>query len=379
MFLVSVKIIPFENASDVPFWGYWIILFVSIAFTLIGGGLVFGRIWKMIDLEKGTLLKTTGTIFHRLIIKQEEYHLNDYQTLRLRYDSGDSDSPETYPIFLAPRNNLKELLLITASSYKEALEKINTLSNFLKYSVEDYTSEHSLVIAPGNLDDILIERLRYSREKDKIDTPMTLKSKVSRENGQTKIFIPGPGFKKTSLIPLAIFLIIILIFGPVVMDFFGRTHTPQIIQYIFFGIVTVFFFTTTLLGLISNLIGAKRAGTLVLINQAEFVIEQRKGWSTKREILPIVEILDIDYSTAESLVKTSTNEALGMHYQRTRVPLTFPYENHSQNWWFKLIKKVVKSQGITIKTKRGIYSFGAGLDDMEVKYLFSIVKDSLVH
>jgi hypothetical protein len=43
----------------------------------------------------------------------------------------------------------------------------------------------------------------------------------------------------------------------------------------------------------------------------------------------------------------------------------------------KKLSSYVKSKGITIKTRQGLTAFGEGLDDAEVRYLYSVVRRAL--
>lgn len=74
--------------------------------------------------------------------------------------------------------------------------------------------------------------------------------------------------------------------------------------------------------------------------------------------------MDIDYSTVSSASESvlSKNPSYG---------------DLSDRWWFKLLRHFSRSKGVQIKSKKGIHSFGCGLPEDEVKYLFSVVTDAL--
>ena len=45
----------------------------------------------------------------------------------------------------------------------------------------------------------------------------------------------------------------------------------------------------------------------------------------------------------------------------------------------KVLRKLVKGNGITIKTRQGLTTFGEGLDDPETRYLHDVGRRALVH
>jgi hypothetical protein len=45
--------------------------------------------------------------------------------------------------------------------------------------------------------------------------------------------------------------------------------------------------------------------------------------------------------------------------------------------WLKWVKKLARLKGVMIKSKGGIFPFGYGLPDDEVRYLYSVVREAL--
>jgi hypothetical protein len=45
--------------------------------------------------------------------------------------------------------------------------------------------------------------------------------------------------------------------------------------------------------------------------------------------------------------------------------------------WVAVLRRLVKSKGIIVKCRSGLVSFGAGLSDEEIRYLYAIVVRTL--
>ncbi|NJL60242.1 MAG: hypothetical protein HC887_12035 [Desulfobacteraceae bacterium] len=266
MLLASLKIIPFQNADEIPTWSYTIIFFMAVAFTLVGGGLLFGRTWKTIDLNNGCILKVIGTIFSFLPSKQEEFHLHQFGVLAIRHIPEDSDTAESFPICLISKADSPEFLLCSASEYGEALKHAEMLADFLKFPSEDRTTDHKRSIGSGKIADSA-ERFKESRGKADVPMPMNLKSRITKHDGKTEIFIPGKKVTIMAAVPVAIILTLIVIYLPSVMEFFDRTHTPKIVQYSVIGFFLILILGINLVTLIYKLAGAGRNGTRMSITR----------------------------------------------------------------------------------------------------------------
>ncbi len=358
MLLVSLKIIPFQNTHEVPGWTYIILLFMALVFISVGGWLVFGRTGMIIDLGRGTVLKITGTIFSFLPSKQEEFHLHQFDVLAIRHNPGDSDTAETFPICLLPKDSSPELVLCTALEYGEALKHAELLAEFLKFSLEDRSTDHKRIIGASDKG-----RFGVSEENPDFRMPQEMKSRIMKQDGKTEILIPGKKLTIMAAVPLAIILILIIIYGPSVLGFFEQTNTPRFVQNAMIGFFFIFIVFPIIVSLLYRLAGAGRNGTLMSVSREAILIEERSGWSTKTTLIPRTDIMDIDYSTA-----SSAEESFQLEHPS--------YSDFSDRWWFKALKSFSRSKGVQIKSKKGIYSFGYGLPEDEVKYLFSIVKDA---
>ena len=54
-----------------------------------------------------------------------------------------------------------------------------------------------------------------------------------------------------------------------------------------------------------------------------------------------------------------------------------PGQGRAASRWLSLCERLVKSRGIVIKSRNRLITFGAGLPDEEVRYLYAIVARAL--
>ncbi len=62
LILASADVIPMNNASELPWFAGPMIVLMGIAFTAVGGTLVFGRSWTTIDRAQRIVIKQWGLL-----------------------------------------------------------------------------------------------------------------------------------------------------------------------------------------------------------------------------------------------------------------------------------------------------------------------------
>ena len=117
MLLVTLQIVPVSNADEIPWFGWIILLFMSLVFTGVGGGLVFGRLWITIDKTRRRIFKARGLLKP---MRGEQYDLNSYVSVIIKHNPGDSDTAETFPVSLRGADGTTELELTSYNNYGTA-------------------------------------------------------------------------------------------------------------------------------------------------------------------------------------------------------------------------------------------------------------------
>jgi hypothetical protein len=117
---------------------------------------------------------------------------------------------------------------------------------------------------------------------------------------------------------------------------------------------------------VNGLLRTRRGGTIVTASSSGIQIQERGAWRTgPAKSIAVSEILDIDFSSRRSVV-SSTRQGAGEEALDPRTDRLLT-----------ALSRLVPGGGITIKTQRGLTTFGEGLADDEVRYLHGIVRRAL--
>jgi hypothetical protein len=162
-----------------------------------------------------------------------------------------------------------------------------------------------------------------------------------------------------SLIPVAF----VLWFVSPLSQFFRQTNTPAPVAWMFLGFLILFFGVLPAMTIVNGLLRERFAGTIVTASASGIRIQGRGAWKTGSvKSITAAEILDIDFSTSGSVVVSSRD--VGKHVsidpRAERVLIA--------------VSQLVHPAAITIKTQRGLTTFGQGLADDEIRYVYSLVR-----
>jgi hypothetical protein len=348
-----------QNADEVPIWSWPLIILMGLVFVAVGGNLTFGRSWTILDRSAGSILQQWGLL---VPMRHTTLSLSSYDAVVIRFEAGDSDSAERYPVSLRPRDASATLTLTSPTDYASASERAKELAGFLHVPLEDATSSHPQVYRPDQLDESLQTRLRSAAaEYMSVPRPPQLRSQVGSAGGALQITIPGAGFRPTMLFSFVIPLGFLTYVAPSLLAFFRQTGTPGIVQGIFLGFVLIFFVALPTLGGITAIIGAMRGYTQVTVTPVELVIACRGAVRTQTTRITSAELLGLDYGG--SRIPPSAALASG-----TADPA-----------WLRALGSLATSKGITVKSRSGLVTFGAGLPDDEIRYLWAIISSTLAN
>jgi len=370
--LIGLRIIPVENEADIPSWSWIIIVLMGLIFTGVGGVLVFGRRWVILDISRGTLVKSVGLL---VPMRQTELSLHLYDAVLLRFDPGDSDSADRYIIVLRAKDGSDGLVLYGSTQYGNSHEQAVLVAEFLKLPLVDASTDHESVI-----DSHLVDQSFHGEPGEKKDDypaatrPAVLQTQIQETASEVQIIIPDKVFKPVKLIRYIFPAFILIIIVPPFVSFFRQTDTPDIVEKVFIVIAILFLGIIPLFGLVSSIIRARKSRTIVTANAEGVKIEYRGILQTKTNHIPVTDILGMDYSTTQTVLG-SVRTRMARHGTRNQ---SLDYKSMGYDGstprWLTFIQKLVKSKGIVVKCRSGLVTFGAGLPDEEVYYLFTIVK-----
>ncbi|MHC1743909.1 MAG: hypothetical protein AB9873_12865 [Syntrophobacteraceae bacterium] len=378
LLLLGVKVIPVQNATEVPGWTWPLMVLMGVVFAAVGGGLAFGRTWISLDRSRGVLLRQWGLL---IPMRREEHSLHGYGSVVIRLETGDSDSADRYPVVLKSSGSQGDgdLTLFSPTDYGESFNSAAYLATFLGLPLVDAATEHESILQPERLTETFQERVRSRTDRaEEPPPPFPLRSQVDRSDGTVRIRIPGPDIKATALLGLIIPAVILFYAIPYLQEFFRRTHTPEYVQFFFLGLFVLFFGIVPVCGVARSLLTAKRSGTTITAGADGIAIEERIGWKTANTWIPAGDILDVDYSTAAGAMSAARSSAdrFARRHSESGIPPRIE-EELSQSWWVKKLRQLAKSKGIVVKSRSGLHTFAAGLPDEEVHYLHSVVRSAL--
>jgi hypothetical protein len=263
---------------------------------------------------------------------------------------------------------------MSSTDYFESRQTADSIAKFLRFPMVDASTDHESVTDPDRLEETFQERLRSSEDRNEgVTKPLVMRSQVHERDRMVQIKIPGPGFKPSRIFGLIIPAGILAFAVPHLLRFFRETNTPPFVQILFIGFVVFFFGFIPLGRFIHSVLLALNSRTLITISTDGIDIEERGVWRTKKSSIPASEILDLDYDTAQGALSAAKENAL-----RSRLKGRTPEELESSvPQWLGSLKKLVKSKGVVVKSKKGFVYFGAGLPDEEVRYLYWVAKRTL--
>jgi len=370
MILAVAGIIPVSNSGDMPPWGWFALTGMGLVFTAVGAGFVFGRAWTTLDVTRRLVIKQWGLL---IPLRERTYPLTGYSAVTLAFVRGDSDTADKFPVGLKAHTG-SNLALCSFTTYADSRACAIAVARHLHLDIEDSTSDHHVRVTPADAERSLRERT-IELGQVAVAQPMEARSTVTRESDGVLIDIPYP---RTS--PIGVFfgiapLIIPVIVVPWLMNFFRHTNTPDAIGWVFIGFITFFFGLIPAMTVANGFRRARRGGTLVHVSSQGIEIQERGAWRTRKTAsIEAGDILDIDFSTRESAGAAARAAAEQQAIESGFDSVKVGQRSERLLGW---LAQFAKGHGLTVKTRTGLTSFGAGLEDEEIRYLHDVVRRAL--
>ena len=372
--LIGIRIVPVRNAADVPAWAWPLIFLMGLVFVSVGGALCFGRRWTTLDTARGVIRRQWDLL---ILLRGEEHSLQDYEAVLLRFEPGDSDAADRYPVLLKAKTGQADYALSRSTQYGESRERAAAVARLLAFPLVDASTDHELVIAADRVDATFQERLRAGDDhREEGVRPLRMQSQVRESGSAVEIVFPGPGFRPGNLIGLVVSVGLLIYVVPPLLRFFRHTNTPDAVQIAFFGVAVLLVVLGPLRGVINSAVLAVRGRTIVTASAEGIVIAEQGAWRVKTTRIPAADILGLDYSTADAALQSAQQIA---EQRGARAGRTFlsPRQDCAAPRWLAVLRRLVKSKGIIVKCRSGLIVFGAGLPDEEIRYLHATVVRTL--
>ena len=372
MILSVAGVIPFSNASDMPRWGWLALAFMAVVFTGVGGTFVFGRAWTTLDVTRRLVIKQWGLL---IPWRERTFPLTGYSAVTLGFVRGDSDTADKFPIGLKAQTGAN-LPLCSFTTYAESRACAIVVARHLHLDIEDSTSDHPVRVTPADAERSFRERADQSPVEAAVAQPANARSAVTREPDGVRIDIPHPPTSLIALFAGFIPLIIPVIVVPWMLNFFRHTNTPGAIGWVFAAFVTIFFGLLPVMTALNAFRRSRRGGTIVSVSPRGIHIQERGAWRTRQTAsIEASDILDVDYSTRESAAASTRVAAAQQAMESTG--LDSAAVGRRSERLLAWLSTFAKGNGLTVKSRSGLTSFGAGLEDEEIRYLHAVVRREL--
>ena len=350
MLLITLRVIPLSNADEMKWWTWLVLAGMGLIFSAVGGALVFGRTWHTLDRRQMRAWIAKGLLKP---MRTSSYDLHLFNEVALRYEKGDSDTADKYPLVLISSKNQPELVLLNASSYGQARSQAILIGEFLGFEVTDLSS---LVPQPLQNDPGPIQT--SARPKPPFQPGFELRE--SQE--EVYIAVHGKGISRAKLgcgfIPLLMFLIFAWNF----LGILWSPGTPVFVRLFFLGFLGLFFVLLPLLELLKALRRRGKPIQELRIGKAGLELGDPAAKQTLK--LGWEDVFGVDYLSLEASLQTSDKR-----YHQID-PEKLPD-------WLKRLSRTTGSRGLVIKAQDGLHYFGTGLSDEELVYLNVVVNEAL--
>jgi hypothetical protein len=113
----------------------------------------------------------------------------------------------------------------------------------------------------------------------------------------------------------------------------------------------------------------------VTVSSEELRVQERGIFRTRTvATLPVAEILDVDYSSKNSMMLAARRSAEAEAATMRRIPSSASAAGPGTEWVFAILGRFLNGRGIVVKTRAGLTTFGEGLADDEIQYLHALVR-----
>jgi len=372
MMLASIGLVTMRSDGE-PVTRVAMVL-LGVLFTLVGGVLAFGRAITAIDVGQHVVTKQWRIV---VPVRTWSYQLGDYTTVTLAFVRGDSDSADKYPIGLKG-DTVAPLPLCSPTQYAEARQCAAAVARHLGLDIEDTSTDHPSRMTASEADAALQDRLRAATISAPAPArPSVMASDVSDTGGTVRISIP--------MVPLNPLAIIGGFFPSIVaatmlgwLGFFSHSRALTPPEWIFFGVLFVGFGLLPAASVVTRWLRSRIGRTIVTVSTEELRVQERGIFRTRTvAAFQASEILDVDYSSKESVIISARRSAEAETATMRKIPSSASTAGPSTEWVFAVLSRFLKGKGIIVKTRTGLRTFGEGLADDEIRYLHTLIQRAL--
>ena len=373
LLLSGVGVVTVRSDDDLGAWTQPLLCLMGLVFTGVGGMLVFGRAWTILDVTERAAIKSYGLL---VPVRASPRRLDEFTRVTIGFEPGDSDSSEKFPVALKARSG-PDFVVCSPTSYDEARTCAAAAATHLGFALEDATGDHAVTLDPADVGRSLQQRAaRDANRTAPLSPPASARSDVQQETAGVRIVIPTSRASTLGLILGMAPIVIPIAAGPTLWRFFQQTNTPGPIGMAFLGMLTLFFGVLPAITVVNGFLRSRHGHTEIRVSRDGITVRERRAWRTHTlATLAAGDIFDVDYGTRGSgaaatrrTVEQKLSEA--GHDPGSISPRMERFMAAAGRWG--------KGRGVIVKARGGLTTFGQDLDDDEIHYLHSVVRQALL-
>lgn len=367
--LMSLGVIEIENEAESEATSQIFLFLFGAVFAAVGGALVFGRKWTVLDRMRGTVVESWGLL---VPMRSKERPLMHFTGVRIEYRSGNKNSSATYPVVLAGREGTADLTLTSNPAYARAREQGETIARFLSYRLTDRSTHHEVdVPLDGAGSAWELEQSVVAPDPGFASPPSRMRSTVGIEGNRRVIDLPPSGLTPGVLLPALVPLVFALVFLVMIGDVFIAPDTSDpgtLIALALFTMVIMVPLSVT----VTKILKAVRGRTRITVGRDGIEIAEHGAFRWRKQTIPKEAILGLDYAVPFD-PQTYARQAAA------RSGATAPADVPPQAVAFlkRIGEEFVMMKGITLKTRAGLIAIARGLPHDEVAYLYGVMVRAL--
>jgi len=373
LLLTAGGVLSMESDGDLGAWARPLLGMMGLVFTGVGGTLVFGRAWTILDVTERAAIKSYGLL---VPFRESPRRLDDFTRVTIGFEPGDSDSSEKFPVALKARSGA-DFVVCSPTSYEQARTCAAAAARHLGFALEDASGDHTVTLDPADVDRPLQQRAASDASRaPHPPRPSEPRSEVHPETAGVRIVIPTPRTSTLGLALVAAPIVVPVVAGPTLWRFFQQTNTPGPIGVAFIGMLTFLFGVLPAITVLNGFLRSRRGYTEIHVSRDGVTVRERRAWRTHTlATLAAGDIFDVDYGTRDTSVAST----------RRTVEQKLSEAGHDPGSLSPRMERLMaaaskwgKGRGVIVKARGGLTTFGQDLEDDEIRYLHSVVRQALL-
>lgn len=356
MLLISLRVVPVSNASELPWWAWLILAGMGVIFTGVGGVLVFGREWITVDNRQMRVWISKGLL---IPLRSSYYELHDFNSVSISFVAGDSDTSDSYPVALESAKGLPDLVLLNVVTYGEARKQALLIGDFVGYPVRDCTTDNAQELQEQVQE--LQEQVQAPQAITRPQMPAGGRIELIENENELIVNTRVSKSRMASSLMACIPLIFFLIFSYRFIGILFSRGTPWIVRAFFLTFFGVFFILIPFIGFLKSLL--RRGNPTQSLRISNIGMELHASQSNEKLQLSWKELFGVDYSSLDIRLQKGHPAQID--------PAKIP------NWVIKLAI-LSGSKGLVIKAADGFHYFGRGLNPEEISFLHAVLNEAMI-